>query len=110
MTLLTRQTLLHLTNRQQVISLHQPTQLAHQRHMFRYVPSQPPELGILLHEPLHVRHCLDPARTRRATGDGRVFGLIVGHVGRDGCAEITKVGKEVLGEEGVGRGGEDDVL
>jgi hypothetical protein len=79
--------------------------------MLGHIPAQSPELGILLHEPLHVRHCFDSILAVAApASEGGVFGLIVGDVGGDGGAEIAKVGEEVLGKEGVGRWGEDDIL
>jgi len=89
MTFLTRQTLLNLGYRQEIIPFHQSTQLANKRNMLGNISTQSPELGILLDEALHICDCLYPRR--RSWADGGVLHLVVRYVCCDRCTEITEV-------------------
>ena len=76
--------------------------------MLRDVPTQPPKFGVLLDESLHVGDGLYPRRGGR--GDGAILRLVIGNVSGNGGAKVTKVGEEILREEGVGGGREDEIL
>lgn len=96
MTLVTSQTLLDLTNTQQPIPLHDPTQLPNQSDVLADVPTQLPELGVLLNEPFHVGYGFDGGRV-----GGERFGLEVLDVGCERGSEVTEVREEMGGEERV---------
>jgi hypothetical protein len=86
MTLVARQALLHLTDVQQSIPLHQPAQLPHERDVSGDVPAELAELWVLFDEALHVSDGSDGGRVVV----GR-FGLEVRDVGGEGRAEVAEV-------------------
>lgn len=100
-----REALLDLARVQQPIPPDDPAELAHQRDVLAHVPAELPELGVLLHEPLHVRDGLDGRRRLRER-----LGLVVGDQLLHRGAEVAEVVVEVLREEGVGLGEEGNLL
>lgn len=54
-----RKTLLHFTQLQKLVLIHKPAELPYERDVLAHVPTELPELWILLHEPFHIRYRID---------------------------------------------------
>jgi hypothetical protein len=92
--IITRKTLLELARLQQQVGANAAAQLAHERHMLAHVARQPAEFGVFLDEALHVGYRFDVGVVLRLS-------LVLFHVLLDVAAEIAKVEKHVLLEEGI---------
>ena len=83
------QALFQLRHLQDIPLIDQTTELTHECDMFRDIARQLPELGVILHEPLHVRDRLD-------VHIGLCFCLVLVDIALDIGAQIPQVQEHVL--------------
>ena len=93
-----RQPLLDLAELEQLVALDEAAELADDRDVLAHVPAELAELGVLLHEALHVRDGLNRGRVVRE----RVR-LVRLHVRLERCAEVAERREVVRLEEWVRR-------